>query len=112
MFDHWYPVLLLFTHIFFLIEFLFKIYVAKSFSKFIISMESIIDILTIFPYLIATLSMQDPTDFWYLFWRMLDLLRVLSLYRLLKYIENDINRELWKIILGVLSLVICFTGYA
>jgi hypothetical protein len=42
---------------------------------------------------------------------MLDLLRLFTLFRLLKYIENDINREFANIIIGVLALVICYSGY-
>lgn len=57
------------------------------------SLESIIDIVGGIPFLICTLSL-DNDHFANFFCRMLDLIRILSLFRLVNYIENDINREL------------------
>lgn len=42
---------------------------------------------------------------------MLDLVRILTLLRVLKHIENDITRELGRIIIGALALVVGLSGY-
>lgn len=102
--------MLLIAHIYFLIEYLLKLYIAKNFTNYLVSLENFLEIATIFPFLIISLSL-DPLNFWSFFVRMLDLLRVLTLIRALKYIENDINRELCRIIIGALALVIGFSGY-
>lgn len=39
------------------------------------------------------------------------MLRIMTLFRALKYIENDINRELMRILIGALGLVLGFSGY-
>jgi len=111
MFTHWYPTTLMGIHVFFLIEYLLRLYTAQNFSTYFLSLQSFVEIATIFPYIIVSLAVEDPMSFWNYFVRMLDLLRILTLFRALKYIENDINRELCKIIIGALALVIGFTGY-
>jgi voltage-gated potassium channel len=111
MFEHWYPILLLITHIYFLIEHILRLYTAQNFSKYLFSLENIVEVVTILPYITVSLSVDDPYNFWNFFVRMLDLLRVLVLFRLLKYTENEISRELSRIIIGALALVVGFTGY-
>lgn len=111
MWSHWYPILLIIIHIYFLIEYLLKLYTAKNMQSYLLSLENFIDIVTIFPYLVITLSSDDPTFFWNFFVRMLDLLRILTLFRVLKHIEDDFSRELGKIIIGALALVIGLSGY-
>jgi hypothetical protein len=106
-----YPHLLLAVHFYFLIEYLIRLYTAKNFLTYLISTESIIEIVACIPFLIVTLSVRDNRNFYCFFFRMADLCRLLSLYRLTNYIENDINRDLSNIVIGVLAFVICFTGY-
>jgi hypothetical protein len=80
--------------------------------QYFFSFENIFEIITIFPYLILVSSFyNDPDNYSICFARMLDLLRIASLFRLSKHIETDINRELSYIVLGVSTLVIWFTGY-
>jgi|LauGreDrversion4_2_1035121.scaffolds.fasta_scaffold49952_5 hypothetical protein len=97
---HWYPILLLLAHIFFLLEYLLRIYVAEDFRKYMMSFESIISIVTSLPYFAVTFTSVDPYSDWRFFVRMLDLLRIYVLFRLCYYIENDLPRELTKIIIG------------
>ena len=111
MFKHWYPILLLIVHIYFLIEYLLRLYTSKNFAKFILSLENLVELATILPYIIVSLSVDNPRNFWNYFVRMLDLLRILVLFRLLKYFANEISRELSRIIIGAAALVVGFTGY-
>ncbi|CDW84459.1 cation channel family protein [Stylonychia lemnae] len=111
MWGHWHPIFLSFCHMYFLIEYLLRLYTAKNLSAYLVSFENFLEILTIVPFMIVSQSQPDPLNFWSLFVRMLDLLRISTLFRALKYIENDINRELSRIIIGALTLVIGFSGY-
>jgi cation transport ATPase len=77
----WYAILLLLAHIFFLLEFMIRVYAAEDFRKFILTMENIVNIITIFPFLIITYTINDTTSRWRFFVRMLDLLRILVLLR-------------------------------
>jgi len=97
-------------HIYFLIEALLRLFAAQNFRSYFFSLQNIIDILTIIPYIIIR-TIMDPMNFWSYFVRMLDLLRILILFRALKYIENDINRELFKILIGAFALTIGYSGY-
>ena len=108
---HWYPIFLMFGHIYFLIEYLLKLYIAKNFTSYIVTFENFMEFITIFPFIIVSQSISDPFNFWNLCVRMMDLLRISSLFRALKYIGNDINRELASIIIGALTLIIGFSGY-
>lgn len=100
MFTHWYPSFLFVAHVYFLIEYLLRLYTAKNISKYLTSLENLVEVTTIFPYLIVSLSVRNPIDFWNFFVRMLDILRILVFFRLLKYTENEISRELSRIIVG------------
>jgi len=97
---HWYPVLLLLAHIFFMLEYLMRIYVAEDFRKYILSFESIICMATTIPYFGVTFTSLGRRSQWRFFIRLLDLLRINVLFRLCYYIENDLPRELSKIIIG------------
>ncbi len=102
---HWYPILLLLSHIFFLLEFLMRIYAAEDFRKAIFTMENIVNMISIFPFLIITYTINDPESRWRFFVRMLDLLRILVLLRITQYIENELSRELVKILIGGKSFI-------
>jgi hypothetical protein len=94
-----------------LLEYIIRIYVAEDLRKYILTMESIVNIITIFPYFIITFTDDDPESKWRFFVRMIDLLRMQVLLRVTQYIENDLTRELINIIVGASALVLCFTGY-
>jgi hypothetical protein len=79
---HWYPILLLLSHIFFLLEFLMRVYAAEDFRKAILTMENIVNMITIFPFLIITYTISDAESRWRFFVRMIDLLRILVLLRI------------------------------
>ena len=79
---NWYAVFLLLSHIFFLLEYLMRIYAAEDFKKYILTMESIVNMVTIFPFMIITYTMNDPEDKWRFFVRMVDLLRIIILLRI------------------------------
>lgn len=91
---------MLLAHIFFLLEYLIRIYVAEDFRKYILSFESIICMATTIPYFAVTFTALDRRNQWRFFIRLLDLLRIYVLFRLCYYIENDLPRELTKIIIG------------
>ena len=77
-----------------------RIYVAEDMQKYILTTESIVNIVTIFPYFIISFTIEEPMSKWRFFVRMLDLLRMQILLRVTQYIENDLTRELIKIIVG------------
>lgn len=97
---HWYAIFLLLSHIFFLLEYLMRIYAAEDVRKYIITMESIVNMLTVFPFLIVTYTIDDSESNWRFFVRMLDLLRIMVLLRITQYIEDELHRELIEIIIG------------
>lgn len=97
---HWYPIFLLLSHVFFMLEYIMRIYVAEDLRKYLFTMESIINIITIFPYFVLTFTIDDRYSIWIFFVRMIDLLRMQVLLRVTQYIENDLTRELVKIIVG------------
>jgi hypothetical protein len=100
MFTHWYPSLLFVANVYFLIEYLLRLYTAKNLTKYLSSLENLVEVITILPYIIVSLSVKNPFEFWNFFVRMLDILRILVFFRLLKYTENEISRELSRIIVG------------
>lgn len=56
---HWYPIFLLISHIFFLIEFVMRIYVAEDVRKYIMTMDSLVNIVTILPFFIIIYTIND-----------------------------------------------------
>lgn len=84
-------------------------------------MESFVNIVTTLPFFAIMYTVQDPYSIWRFFVRMLDLMRLQILFRITSYVENELTRELIKIITGckcslpfiylALALIICFTGY-
>jgi hypothetical protein len=77
-----------------------RVYAAEDIRKYIFTMESLVNMVTIFPFLIITYTINNPKSDWRFFVRMLDLLRILVLLRVTQYIENELTRELIKIIIG------------
>jgi hypothetical protein len=57
---HWYPIFLLLSHVFFLLEYIMRIYVAEDVRKYLFTMESIVNLITIFPYFVITFTIDDP----------------------------------------------------
>ena len=78
---HWYPIFLLLAHIFFLVEYLMRLYVAEDIRKYILLMDSIVNMMTILPFFIITYTIDDPFSIWRFFVRMLDLLRIQVILR-------------------------------
>ena len=74
---HFYPNFLLGTHIYFLLEYLMKIYTAKSALSYLVKLDSLIDLTTTVPYIVSTLILSDNRHFIMFFCRMLDLFRIL-----------------------------------
>lgn len=56
----WYAIFLLLSHIFFLLEYLMRIYAAEDVRKYLFTMESIVNMVTIFPFLIITYTVNNP----------------------------------------------------
>ena len=77
-----------------------RIYVAEDIKKYMLTMESIVNIMTIFPFLVISYTIKEPQDNWRFFVRMLDLLRMHLLLRIALYIENDLTRALIKIMIA------------
>ena len=80
---HWYPIFLLLSHIFFLIEYLMRIYAAEDVKKYMLTMESIVNMITVFPFMIVTYTVNDLESRWRFLVRMLDLLRIMILLRII-----------------------------
>jgi hypothetical protein len=59
-----------------------RIYAAEDVRKYIMTMESLVNMVTIFPFMIVTYTIDDPKDNWRFFVRMLDLLRIMVLLRI------------------------------
>jgi len=57
---HWYPILLLLSHTFFLLEYLMRIYAAEDIRKYLFSMDSIVNMVTILPFFSITYTISDP----------------------------------------------------
>jgi hypothetical protein len=79
---NWYAIFLLLSHIFFLLEYLMRIYAAEDVRKYIMTMESLVNLVTIFPFMVVTYTIDDPLSNWRFFVRMLDLLRIMVLLRI------------------------------
>lgn len=77
-----------------------RIYAAEDVKKYTLTMESIVNMISVFPFMIVTYTIDDTTSNWRFFVRMLDLLRIMVLLRITQYIENELSRELIKIIVG------------
>ena len=102
---HWYPILLLISHIFFLLEYIVRIYVAEDVRKYLFTMESIVNIVTILPFFVIIYTVNDRESRWRFFVRTLDLIRLHLLIRITQYIENEVTRELIKIMFsGIFDL--------
>ena len=56
-------VLNMFSHIYFLFELSLRLYGAKDFYKYLLSSESMVDIISIFPFFLTRIF---TGDFWYL----------------------------------------------
>jgi len=97
---HWYAIFLLLSHIFFLLEYLMRVYASEDVRKYIVTMESLVNIVTVFPFIVVTYTIDDPKSSWRFFVRMLDLMRIMILLRITQYIENELSRELIKIMIG------------
>lgn len=95
-------------HCYFLIDYLLRMYIASDFVAFLLSMSSILDIITTFPYIIVTAYYGITNNDYYteeiVLVRMLDVWRLYSLFKIMKFFEED------NIILSILSLVIISTA--
>ena len=91
---------MLLSHIFFLLEYLMRVYAAEDVRKYIVTMESLVNMVTVFPFIVVTYTIDDPKSSWRFFVRMLDLMRIMILLRITQYIENELSRELIKIMIG------------
>jgi hypothetical protein len=79
---HWYPILLLIAHVFFLLEYIVRIYVAEDFRKYFFTMESIVNIVTTVPFFVIIYTVSERESRWRFFVRTLDLIRLHLLIRI------------------------------
>jgi hypothetical protein len=79
---HWYAIFLLLSHIFFLLEYLMRVYASEDVRKYIVTMESLVNMVTVFPFIVVTYTIDDPKSSWRFFVRMLDLMRIMILLRI------------------------------
>jgi len=93
----------------FLVEFVFRFYIARSRRAFLFSWFSIIDILTIVPpYLELFLLTSNSTSLMFLrAVRVLKILRILQLSRLIKHSDNEVSRALVTMAFTVIVLIFC-----
>ena len=98
-------------HVYFLLEFSVRTYGAKDFTKYLLSMESIVDILSIFSFFILRVM---TGDYWYIgeknimneLANLICVLRMQRYKRLANYMESDVNKQLLEISLSVVALVL------
>ena len=101
----------MFAHIYFLFEYVIRLYASKSCAKYLFTLESQIDIITTVPYIILHAIYGNDINSYVMFANMLDIFRILALSRLLKQIESDINRELLNIMLFITSLALTTSAF-
>lgn len=109
---HWYPIFSLTCHVFFLLEYILQLYVQKNFHNYILSRDSVVNFLTTVPYLIVVPLLEDFVSA-ALFVKMLDLIRFMTLARIIDY-NNEGSQNIMKsvslIILRVICLVLVMSG--
>ena len=59
-----------------------RIYASEDVKKYTMTMESIVNMISVFPFMIFTYTIEDVTSNWRFFVRMLDLLRIMVLLRI------------------------------
>lgn len=80
-----------------MLEFILRLYVAKDYKLLLYSKESAVDIMTTIPYFLYKVTQGDNiieynTDLFLRVTKLIDMLRLLRLERLLKYMESDTNK--------------------
>lgn len=102
---HVYPIFSLTAHIFFFLEYLLQLYVQKNFQNYILSRDSIVNFLTTVPYLIVIPMLEDVVGA-ALFVKMLDLIRLMTLARIIDY-NSEGSQNIMKNVLHIILRVIC-----
>ncbi|CAI2375890.1 unnamed protein product [Moneuplotes crassus] len=107
----WFDYFSFLSHCYLFIEFILRMYVCRSLLTSILSMESFLDMLTTFPYIVVHLyngiTNNDHTNIAIALTRMFDTWRLFSLYKFLKYVEDEDNRKLLNNCHIIFCLVIC-----
>ncbi|CAD8157114.1 unnamed protein product [Paramecium pentaurelia] len=101
-------------HLLLLSEWIFKLYATKNFQSFIMSSESIIAILSLFPYFIIKISTLklfiEDDDKINMFANLVCLFRGLEFDRMKKYLDSEVNKQLTSIMITTATLVLCAAG--
>lgn len=97
--------------LFFLIDYLLRLFIADSRSKFLVSPIAIIDIITIVPALVTVVG--NPTGLGLII-ELLVVLRVLRIVRInrfvLSYMDNEVNKKVAALITNLLTAVVFCSG--
>jgi hypothetical protein len=105
--DHW--VWQVTVHVVLLLDYMLRLYVDKDFLHYLMSMDSIVNLLTTVPYLLAFAAKPDELNVPVLIVHHLDILRLKFCEKILLYIESELPRELGKIVLDVSLFIIGVT---
>ena len=110
----WYSYIGFFAHWYFLVEYLLRLYVSKDIVSTLLSMSSILDFMTTIPYISVNIyygiTYTDFNNAPILVVSMLDIWRLFTLNKFIKYVEDEDTQKLISNIHTILSLVLCSTG--
>lgn len=107
---------LVFT-LFFLVDYLMHFYAAESRLAYVTSFFALIDLVTIVPVvfrwgvsLSTATSVSEVQTIWRGPVRVLRALRILRAYRILSFSRSAVQRQLFMVLLTVVSVIVCTTG--
>ena len=96
----YYYIVLPIAHVYFLLEFVLRACVQKYQSKFLMTLDSFLEIMTTVPYLLSFISFGD-SSFILQFFIMFDQARLFLYNRYTKNIQNEVSKEQIQISLNV-----------
>ncbi|CAI2372794.1 unnamed protein product [Moneuplotes crassus] len=110
----WFNYFSFLSHFYLFIEFILRMYVCKDIMASLLSMGSFLDFMTTFPYIVVHLSYgitsNDYDNAAVSLTKMFDTWRLFSLYKFLKYVEDEDNRKLLNNCHTIFCLVICYSA--
>jgi hypothetical protein len=114
--EHWWGFTNFFIHFLFMIEYVLTIISAQDWKKYVLSLDSILDVTSTIPFLIIRMSYGNPLvhEFnqpTHIFAEFLDMLRIVKIEKLTLLLKDEIYRNLSSITITILSLVVITSGF-
>ena len=106
----WYYIFLLVTHLFFMIEFILRTITQKYQVKFLLTVDSFLEIFTTIPFIICYVALGTETNT-VQFFVMIDLMRLLLLGRFTRFIESEITKEILLITMNISFICLLMAGF-